>query len=281
MDVKVGSMFKDPQNLLFQNKKRKKDICIWGILISIVILVFFLISSKDFSFMLVLSSLTQMFAFLIVLLKVYTFKNCSGLSMNTLICYLLIFIGRLTSTLSHSAYLPSDSSGDWFYQFTEIASFLLILFIIFLMKKTYKETTDVILDKIQFFYFAVPCLLIAFLIHPTLNENLLTDTFWTFAMYLQTFAIYPQINLFVNKKGQIESYTSHYVALCGLSTLFSLIFWFDTYDELNCMFDVKFPFLAEYAGYIVIIAQILQLIIMGDFYYLYFKSLYKGEEINI
>ena len=256
MDVKVGSMFKDPQNLLFQIKKRKKDICIWGILISIVILVFFLISSKDFSFMLVLSSLTQMFAFLIVLLKVYTFKNCSGLSMNTLICYLLIFIGRLTSTLSHSAYLPSDSSGDWFYQFTEIASFLLILFIIFLMKKTYKETT-------------------------TLNENLLTDTFWTFAMYLQTFAIYPQINLFVNKKGQIESYTSHYVALCGLSTLFSLIFWFDTYDELNCMFDVKFPFLAEYAGYIVIIAQILQLIIMGDFYYLYFKSLYKGEEINI
>lgn len=48
MDVKVGSMFKDPQNLLFQIKKRKKDICIWGILISIVILVFFLISSKDF-----------------------------------------------------------------------------------------------------------------------------------------------------------------------------------------------------------------------------------------
>ena len=110
---------------------------------------------------------------------------------------------------------------------------------------------------------------------------MLTDTFWTFAMYLQTFAIYPQINLFINKKGQIESFTSHYVALCGLSTLFSLIFWFDTYDELNSMFIVQFPFFAEYVGYIIVFTQILQLLIMADFYYLYFKSLYKGEEINI
>ena len=76
-------------------------------------------------------------------------------------------------------------------------------------------------------------------------------------MYLQTFSILPQIQLFINKKGKIENYTSHYVALCGLSTLFS-----------------------QSVGYFILFFQCLQLIIMCDFYYLYFKSLCKGKEID-
>jgi len=224
MEVKLGSLFKEPQNIIYEIKKRKKDIIVWSFLIIIVILVFILISSKDFSFMLVLSSLTQMFSFVIVLLKVYNLQNCSGLSLNTLICYLLVLSGRLSSTLFYNGYLPSDTSGDWFYQLTEILSFLFILLLIFLMKKTYKQTSDTNLDTIKFYYFAFPCLIIGLLVHPVLNSNFITDSLWTFSMYLQAFAIYPQIQLFINKKGQIETYTSHFVALLGLSTVFSIFF---------------------------------------------------------
>ena len=230
--------------------------------------------------MLVLSSLTQMFSFVIVLLKVYNLQNCSGLSLNTLICYLLVLSGRLSSTLFYNGYLPSDTSGDWFYQLTEILSFLFILLLIFLMKKTYKQTSDTNLDTIKFYYFAIPCLIIGLLVHPVLNSNFITDSLWTFSMYLQAFAIYPQIQLFINKKGQIETYTSHYVALLGLSTVFSIFFWYDTYEELNNWTEISFPFFSDYVGYIIIFSQVLQLIIMADFYYLYFKSLFKGEQIN-
>ena len=280
MEVKIGSLIKEPQNLIYELKKRKKDIIVWSLLIIIVILVFILISSKDFSFMLVLSSLTQMFSFVIVLLKVYNCQNCSGLSLNTLICYLLVLSGRLSSTLFYNGYLPSDSSGDWFYQLTEILSLLFILLLIFFMKKTYKQTSDTNLDTIKFYYFAIPCLIIGLLVHPVLNSNFITDSLWTFSMYLQAFSIFPQIQLFTNKKGQIETYTSHFVALLGLSTVFSIFFWYDTYEELNNWSDISFPFFADYVGYIVIFSQALQLIIMADFYYLYFKSLLKGEQIN-
>ena len=148
------------------------------------------------------------------------------------------------------------------------------------MIKKYKVTSDINLDTIKFYYFAIPCLIIGLLVHPILNSNFITDSLWTFSMYLQAFSIFPQIQLFTNKKGQIETYTSHFVALLGLSTVFSIFFWYDTYEELNNWSDISFPFFADYVGYIVIFSQALQLIIMADFYYLYFKSLLKGEQIN-
>ena len=132
-------MLKNPEILKFELKKRKKDIITWLLLFLTVLIVFILISSKDFSFMLVLSSLTQLFSFIIIIIKVYNFQNCSGLSQNTLISYLLVLGGRLSSTLFYNGYLPSDDSGDWFYQLTEILSFILIIILLYLMKKNIKK----------------------------------------------------------------------------------------------------------------------------------------------
>ena len=144
---------------------------------------------------------------------------------------LISFIWKIIFNFFYVTYLPNDDSGDWFYQLTEIISFILIIYLIYKIK--FKETSDLNFDNIKYYYFTIPCLIIAIFIHLTLNSNILTDTLWTFLMYLQTFSILPQIQLFINKKGKIENYTSHYVALCGLSTLFSLLYWFDCYNSLN------------------------------------------------
>ena len=221
-----------------------------------------------------------MFSFLIILLKIIKFKNCNGLSLNTLICYLLVLFGRLSSNLFYVTYLPNDDSGDWFYQLTEIISFTLIIYLIYLIKIKFNETSDLNLDNIKYYYFTIPCLIIAFFIHPTLNSNILTDTLWTFSIYLQAFSIFPQIQLFINKKGKIENYTSNYIALCGLSTLFSILYWFDCYNYLNSWDIVLFPLFSQSVGYFILFFQFLQLFIMIDFYYLYFKSLCKGKEID-
>ena len=280
MKVKIKNIFEEDNNILNKINNKKKDFIFWGILVLIIIIVYILISSKEHSFLLVLSSLIQMFSFLIILLKIIKFKNCNGLSLNTLICYLLVLFGRLSSTVFHVTYLPNDDSGDWFYQLTEIISFILIIYLIYLIKIKFKETSDLNFDNIKYYYFTIPCLIIAIFIHPTLNSNILTDTLWTFSMYLQTFSILPQIQLFINKKGKIENDTSHYVALCGLSTLFSLLYWFDCYNSLNSWNVVLFPLFSQSVGYFILFFQYLQLIIMIDFYYLYFKSLCKGKEID-
>ena len=276
MKVKIKNKFEKEDNIL----NKINDFTFWGILILIIIIVYILISSKEYSFLLVLSSLIQTFSFLIILLKVIKFKNCNGLSLNTLICYLLVLFGRLSSTLFYVTYLPNDDSGDWFYQLTEIISFTLIIYLIYLIKIKFNETSDLNLDNIKYYYFTIPCLIIAFFIHPTLNSNILTDTLWTFSIYLQAFSIFPQIQLFINKKGKIENYTSNYIALCGLSTLFSILYWFDCYNYLNSWDIVLFPLFSQSVGYFILFFQFLQLFIMIDFYYLYFKSLCKRKEIN-
>ena len=274
---KIKDMSRNPQILMYEIKKRKKDIYFWTTIIIVIFLIFIFISSKDFSFFLVLSSLIQTCAFIIILLKVTNYQNCSGLSANTLKCYAILLFARLTSTLFYPGYLPSDSSGSWLYQLSDITSFLTCGLLIYLIHYKYRETADILLDgKIPFYYLAIPCYVLALIIRSTLNNNSFCDVNWAFSMYLEAFAIFPQILLFSIKKGQIESFTSHYVALCGLSRLFSLIFWWDTYEEL-VSYDLYF---GKYVGYFIIGAQILQLIIMADYYYLYFKSILKGQAMN-
>ena len=272
--------FNDPEKLFFEIQKRKKDVFFWIIAITIITFITIFISSQDYSFLLVLSSLTQMFAFIIVVIKVYTFQNSSGLSINTLICYALLLSARLFTNLLFTGYLPSDNSGDWFYQLTEIISLLCVLLLIYLTLTIYKDTSDYRNDKVPFYYLAIPTFILACIIHTSLNGFLPTDITWCFSMYLEAIAIYPQIQLFIVKKGQIETYTSHYVALCGLSRLLSLIFWWDTYPELNTEEGNSISLFCNYCGYFIVASQIIQLLIMIDYYYLYFKSLFKGEAMN-
>ena len=272
--------FNDPEKLFFELQKRKKDVIFWIIAITIITFITIFISSQDYSFLLVLSSLTQMFAFIIVLIKIYTFQNSSGLSINTLICYALLLSARLFTNLLFTGYLPSDNSGDWFYQLTEIISLLCVLLLIYLTLIVYTETSDYTNDKVPFYYLAIPTFILACIVHTSLNGFLPTDITWCFSMYLEAVAIFPQIQLFVVKKGQIETYTSHYVALCGLSRLLSLIFWWDTYPELNTQDGNSISLFCNYCGYFIIASQVIQLLIMIDYYYLYFKSLFKGEAMN-
>jgi ER lumen protein retaining receptor len=278
---KIKVVMSDPQTLMFELRRKKKDIAFWGAGAILTLIVYLFVSSKDYSFLLVLSSTTQMLSFIILLWKVYSFQNCSGLSSNSLICYSILLFSRLTSTLFFHGYLPSDTSGDWFYQLTEIVSLVTCVTLIYLINTQYRDTYDNYNDKVEWKFLAGPALLIALLVHTSLNKNFLTDVLWTFAMYLETVAIFPQINLFHSKGGQIESYTSHYVSLQGLSRLFSLLFWLDTYKELNDEISDSYSLFHSYVGYCIILSQVIQLIIMIDYYYLYFKSLWKGEKMNI
>ena len=50
---------KDPQQLSFELQKRKKDVFFWISAITIVTFITIFISSNDYSFLLVLSALSQ------------------------------------------------------------------------------------------------------------------------------------------------------------------------------------------------------------------------------
>ena len=68
----------------------------------------------------------------------------------------------------------------------------------------------------------VPTLFFAALCHPGLNKDFLSDTTWTYAMYLESFAILPQLFLFQKQSkanATVDYLIGHFVASLGVSRL--------------------------------------------------------------
>jgi hypothetical protein len=278
---RIKDIVQDPSALMFEARKRRKDIIFWIVVFVAISSVFFILSNKDYSFLLVLSSMIQMFSFIIILIKVYSYQSSSGLSYNSIICYSIVLLSRLTSTILYNGYLPADTAGDWFYQLTEIIALCCCLTLVYMLMVSHRDTADFEKDTVDYKYLALPSLLLALLIHPSLNKNVITDVLWTTSMYLEGVAIFPQLKLFKDKGGIVETYTSHYVALQGLSRIFSLAFWWDTYNELQESSEGGYSLLNSYVGYFVLLSQVIQLIIMIDYYWHYFKSLWKRDNMDM
>eukprot|EP00438_Fugacium_kawagutii_P024671 Skav230598 [mRNA] locus=scaffold168:26624:32378:- [translate_table: standard] len=102
--------FKDPEKLkmLVLKYSQTEAFKIWGGFAVIAFIVFMLVSSGDFSFLLTLSSLLSMFSFLMVALKMETNRSCKGVSMKMMECYLVIFFFRLCAIIPFEGYLPFD-----------------------------------------------------------------------------------------------------------------------------------------------------------------------------
>lgn len=89
------------------------------------------------------------------------------------------------------------------------------------------------LDNIKWFYVVIPTSIFGILFHPSLNNNIIGDIPWTIALYLEAFSMFPQIDMFRKKGGEIETFTGTYVASSGISKFLHFTFWIFTYSELN------------------------------------------------
>ena len=96
--------------------------------------------------------------------------------------------------------------------------------------------------------------ILAIIFHPNLNGSFIGDFPWTFALFLESLAMFSQLDVFRKKGGEIEQFTSHFVGSSGLSRLFHFIFWIFTFKELNeSEFEGKSSALIiGYSGYFVI-----------------------------
>lgn len=129
----------------------------------------------------------------------------------------------------------------------------------------------------------------ALLFHSNLNRTIVADYGWAFTQYLETVAILGQFVLFTRKVrnennigGEIETYTSHFVASQAISRILSLIFWTFTYTELNDLDrERSTSILPEYVGYWFMFSQIIHLIIMADFLYYWIKAIRRGEGVML
>jgi hypothetical protein len=244
---------------------------------TVVVFVYHFFSDKDFSFLLTVGSLLVLFSFLLLVAKVALTRKVRNISLKTLQCYALVFAARLSSILRYEGYLPYDKTGDWFYQATECGALALVLGLIAavaVFKQSYQRDADKLTlpgvpGELGALVLVVPALVLAILLHPTLNGNWVTDTAWAFALYLEAVAMTPQIYMFQSSRNaEVEPLEANFVFSLAVARAMHLVFWMSSFHELNDK-DASSSLQRRFPGHLVVISQVLNLLLMADFVYFY------------
>jgi len=188
-------------------------------------------------------------------------------------------------------YLPFDKSGDWIYPAVEFLSLAMCLTCVVLIQGKFKDSykpdldtfgaTSAVPSQFGIVFLVGPAMLLAVLVHPNLNAVWWSDVSWTFALYLESVAVLPQLYMFQKGDGsaggakRVESFVSHYVFSLGFSRLLNLWFWISSYHELG---DKQ---TGAVVGWMVVLAQVMQMVLMADFFYFYLKAMQKGVEMTL
>lgn len=253
-----------------------QNVYIWAGFFTFSLMIYFMVSGGDFSFLMTYGAMARMFGFGILNVKTWKSQRASGVSIKTLQLYCLVFFFRLMSIFRHEGYLPYDKSGDWLYHIIELAALLMTSGALYGCMVPFKGTYQGDLDKFGEFnvppgygavYLAGPALIIAILIHPSLNSDFMSDVAWTYSMYLESMALIPQLYMFQKQTtGVVELLTAHFVAALGFGRMMEFLFWMYSYHELASSSGSKLP------GYLALFSQVVQLVLLIDFFWYYFMA---------
>lgn len=205
------TVIRDTEKIQRFVEANKEAIKFWVPFSLIAIVLFWLFSDWDFSLFLTTSSLTSMFAFLMVALKMETNRSARGVSLKMFECYLVLIVCRLCSIIPFEGYLPYDRSGDWLYQTFETISLLLVGVIVYMCRRKFLASYEAESDVFKHHFLILGCLVLALIFHPNLNAFMPADVCWTFALYLESVAVLPQLFMFHREK-RVEPFTTHFLA---------------------------------------------------------------------
>jgi hypothetical protein len=250
---------------------------LWGSFGLIALLVFFFLSDGDFSFLLSLSSMLSCLSFVMVIYNIRVEQSVRGVSLRMVECYLVVTLFRLTSILTFDGYLPYDRSGDFIYRLTECITAALTASVVYLCRVDFRASYELENDTgVNHIIMIGACFVFAVFFHPSLNQFTPTDIAWAFALYLEAVAAMPQLFLF-RKTNQVQPFISHFLAGQVTSKAFALMFWVSSYHELSDR-GSRIP-TKHYVGYVALVMQCMQILIMGDFMYKYILCLTRGVSV--
>jgi len=260
----VGASGKGQNKSAMALQAMNTNVIMWAGFFTASLFVYFMLSGGDFSFLMTYGAMSRMFGFGILNVKIFSSKQATGVSVKTLQLYCLVFFFRLTSIIRHEGYLPYDKSGDWLYHWIQVIALLLTGCALWactegqFVNKHQGEGVDAA-------YLAVPVLILAVFAHPNLNKDFLSDVGWTYAMYLESVALVPQLFVFRDKKsGPVDLLTAHFVAALGFGRVIEFTFWLYSHSELATSAGSKLP------GYLALFSQFMQLVLMLDFFRHYY-----------
>ncbi|XP_077526013.1 ER lumen protein-retaining receptor isoform X1 [Haemaphysalis longicornis] len=228
--------------------------------------------------------LSHLLAIIILLLKIWRTRSCSGISGKSQILFSITYTARYLDLVT-TFVSPYNSIMKVVFLATSYGT-------LYLMYVKFKATNDRNHDTFRIEFLLVPVTLLALLVnheftplearsggqeagflhlvysHATLVFRDPLEVLWTLSIYLEAVAILPQLFL-VSKTGEAETITSHYLFCLGSYRALYLLNWVYRY------------YTEQFYDLIAIVAGLVQTILYCDFFYLYVTRVIKGKALKL
>ncbi|CAM8979617.1 unnamed protein product [Rhodiola kirilowii] len=204
--------------------------------------------------------MTHLISILILLLKIYATKSCSGISLRTQELYALVFVTR---------YL--DLVTDFISVYNTVMKIVFIsssLAIVWCMRrhKVVKRSYDKELDSFRHWVIVAACAALALVVHEKFSFQ---EVCWAFSIYLEAVAILPQLVL-LQRSGNVDNLTGQYVFFLGGYRALYILNWIYRY------YTEKY-----FTRWISCISGIVQTALYADFFYYYFISWKNKSKLQL
>jgi hypothetical protein len=250
-------------------KSQSGLLLVYVAFLSVAAYVYHVIADHAFSSLLTLSAVFQCLAFSLLGTQIIISGSVVGISAKSLFLDVFALASRLTATVFEVSYLPSDQTGDWIYQAFDGLSLAMVLWVLYRVCIVQRTTYEADEDAFPAMPLALGSLVLAAVFHANLNQSPFYDTMWMCGVYASAISVLPQLWMITHRGGKCPALTSHFVAVMALARVLSGTYMWHAYPEISA--DPLFGNV-KYAGYAVIIAHVVHLLLLGDFAFYYAKN---------
>ncbi|CAL9050657.1 ER lumen protein-retaining receptor A-like [Musa acuminata AAA Group] len=204
--------------------------------------------------------MSHLVSVLVLLLKIYATKSCSGISLKTQELYALVFLTRyldlfiyvvsVYNTLMKIVFIASSLAIVWYMRSHP------------LVRRTYDKDQD----TFRHYTLIGGSLLLALFFH---DKFTIREVLWAFSIFLEAVAILPQLVL-LQRSRNVDNLTSQYVLFLGAYRAFYILNWI-----------YRFVTEDHYSAWISWIAGVVQTALYADFFYYYFISWKNNAKLQL
>ncbi|KAK6200163.1 ER lumen protein retaining receptor [Scheffersomyces amazonensis] len=207
-----------------------------------------------FSFFGDLSHLASIF---ILLYAIEQNKSIAGISLKSQALYVLVYVSRYINLFTKYYSLYNSVLKVFFIGSS--------VYTVYIMTHKYKKNIQQDIDTFPVRYILGGSALLALIFT---RKYTVLDIFWTMSLWLEAFAILPQLFI-LQRIGEAENITTHYIFALGIYRALYIPNWIYRY------------FAEEHFDYVSVLAGLLQTAIYSDFFYIYYTKVLKGKKFEL
>uniref|UniRef100_A0A7S3D6Y3 ER lumen protein-retaining receptor n=1 Tax=Palpitomonas bilix TaxID=652834 RepID=A0A7S3D6Y3_9EUKA len=188
-------------------------------------------------------------------------KTCAGISIGSQRLILIASLGRFVSLFYFEHGL---------YQLVEAIGIAGVVVTNYLIHTKYHVTYEKVYDTFRIEFLLVPAVLLSLVLHVDSSGPAVVDILWTFSVYLESVALFPQIFL-ISRTNNIENLTKHYIGALGVSRILEMVFWlYISFKTMHVMTWI--PTYMAAASLVVGLSNLVHTVLLSDFLWKYLKS---------